>query len=83
MAEKPRHDRSQDHNYGLIDHKHESGDGYDAFRALLSDQQEDTAAQESSLPSLRRGRLIMDDDPSSESESEADDAAADPPSEVK
>ena len=21
-------------NYGLIDHKHETGDGYDAFRAL-------------------------------------------------
>ena len=69
-------------NYGLIDHKHESGDGYDAFRALLSDQ-EDATAQESSLPSLHRGRHIMDDAPSSESESEADDAAADPPSEVK
>ena len=50
-------------NYGLIDHKHESGDGYDAFRALLSDQ-EDATAQESSLPSLHRGRHIMDDAPS-------------------
>ena len=68
-------------NYGLIDHKHETGDGYDAFRALLSTQEEDP--EEGTRPTLRRGGRIMDDARSSSSESEADDPAADPPSEVK
>ena len=51
-------------NYGLIDHKHDAGEGYDAFRVLLSNQEKDAADEESSLPTLRRGRRIMDDAPS-------------------
>ena len=51
-------------NYGLIDHKHDAGEGYDAFRVLLSNQEKDAAGEESSLPTLRRGRRIMDDAPS-------------------
>ena len=45
-------------NYGLIDHKHETGDGYDAFRALLSTQEEDP--EEGTRPMLRRGGRIME-----------------------
>ena len=44
-------------NYGLIDHRHEAGEGYDAFKALLSNQ-EDAASEESSLPTLRHSRRI-------------------------
>ena len=54
------------------------GDGYDAFRALLSGQEESELMQ----PALRRGRRIMDDAGSSDSQSEDDqDASAEKPSE--
>ena len=36
-----------------------------AFRALLSNQEDEEGLEESSLPALRRGNRIMDDDASS------------------
>ena len=54
-----------------------------AFRALLSNQEDEEGLEESSLPALRRGNRIMDDAASSGSESEDDAGAPDPPSEVK
>ena len=47
-------------NYGLIDHKHDTGDGCDAFRALLSNQ-EDEGLEESSLPALCCGNRMISD----------------------
>ena len=51
-----------------------------AFRALLSNQEDEEGLEESSLPALRRGNRIMDDAASSGSESEDDAGAPDPPS---
>ena len=68
-------------NYGLLNHKQVSGDGYDSFVSSLLDEDEVTAA---GAGGIRRGNLIMEDAPESEQESEDEaDAAGAATSEVK